>query len=123
MATRNVDLHRLCLLPLGTITQKREGDATVQKWVYQRVGKGFGNIPMRKPYDLQMRRHVIGLNPQTVPQQAQRNRLTVAVVAWQALTLEEKDVYNKRGVRGYQLSGYNLFLREHIKKSIVEDAL
>lgn len=123
MATRPVDLNRLCILPRGTLTFQREGDPGVLKWVFQRVGKGFGNIPMRKKYDLQLRRHVVGLNPQTVPQQAQRNRMTVAVAAWQALSQSEKGHYNARASKGYQLSGYNLFLREHIKKSIVEDAL
>lgn len=119
MATRPVDLNRLCLLPRGTLTFQREGDALVSKWVFQRVAKGLGNIPTRKKYDLQLRRHVIGLNPQTVPQQAQRNRMTVAVAAWQVLTQAEKDHYNARASRGYRLSGYNLFLSEHIKKSLL----
>lgn len=52
-------------------------------------------------------------NPQTEIQQANRQKMTNAVVAWQNLTAEQKDVYNKKAI-GTRLSGYNLFLSEYL---------
>lgn len=52
-------------------------------------------------------------NPQLPDQQANRQKLTDAVVAWQALTPEQKAVYNKNAI-GKGISGYNLFLSEHL---------
>ena len=52
-------------------------------------------------------------NPQTESQQANRQKLTNGVVAWQALTSPQKDVYNERA-KYKSLSGYNLFLREYL---------
>ncbi len=52
-------------------------------------------------------------NPQTELQQANRNKMTLAVAAWQVLTSEERAVYNKRAI-GKHFSGYNLFLREYM---------
>lgn len=49
-------------------------------------------------------------NPQTVTQQANRARLSTAVLAWQSLTILEKKKYNKRA-KGLKFSGYNYFLR------------
>jgi hypothetical protein len=60
----------------------------------------------REPY-------YITKNPRTVPQQAQRSKFADAVAGWQALTAEEKEVYNIRA-RGKHLSGYNLFLKEYL---------
>lgn len=50
-------------------------------------------------------------NPQTVPQQANRQDFADAVVAWQGLSDSQKQVYNKRA-RTRHMSGYNLFLRQ-----------
>ena len=52
-------------------------------------------------------------NPQTEAQQANRQKYADAIVAWQALTLEQKAVYNKKAV-GLHMSGYNLFIREYM---------
>jgi len=52
-------------------------------------------------------------NPETTPQQAWRSTFADAVAGWQALTPEEKSVYNKRAI-GKHMSGYNLFLREYL---------
>ena len=49
-------------------------------------------------------------NPRTELQQANRAKFAEAVLAWQALTQEQKEVYNK--IAKYkQFSGYNLFIR------------
>ncbi len=59
------------------------------------------------------RRFAFGTNPQTVPQQANRQVYADGVVAWQNLTDEQKSVYNDNAKRkGF--SGYNLFLREYL---------
>lgn len=52
-------------------------------------------------------------NPQTEPQQANRQKITDGVIAWQALTPEQKEVYNvKAKYKNY--SGYNLFISEYL---------
>lgn len=52
-------------------------------------------------------------NPQTGPQQANRQKYADSVVAWQALTPEQQAVYNKNAI-GKRMSGYNLFQREYL---------
>jgi len=52
-------------------------------------------------------------NPQSVPQQANRQKLTDAVAAWQGLTNNQKEIYNERA-RYKPFSGYNLYIREYI---------
>lgn len=52
-------------------------------------------------------------NPQTEAQQANRQKYTDGVVAWQALTPEQEAVYNKKAI-GKRMSGYNLFLQEYL---------
>lgn len=52
-------------------------------------------------------------NPRTVPQQANRQKYADAILAWQGLTNEQKQVYNKRAI-GKGMSGYNLFLKEYL---------
>ena len=55
-------------------------------------------------------------NPRSELQQANRDKLSSAVLAWQGLTNEQKLVYRNRAIRE-SLSGYNLFLREHMLSS------
>ena len=52
-------------------------------------------------------------NPRTGPQQTNRQKLANGVAAWQALTSEQKNTYNKKAI-GKGMSGYNLFLREYL---------
>lgn len=52
-------------------------------------------------------------NPQTGPQQANRQKMTDGVAAWKLLTPEQKEAYNvKAKYKNY--SGYNLFLSEYL---------
>jgi len=60
----------------------------------------------REPY-------YITKNPRTDPQQIQRGKYADAVLAWQNLTSEQKEVYNER-TKGKSLSGYNLFSKEYL---------
>ncbi len=57
--------------------------------------------------------YCIPTNPQSVPQQANRAKMTAAVLAWQGLTSEQQSVYNKSAI-GKGMSGYNLFLKQHL---------
>lgn len=116
MTTRNVDLHRLSILPRGTVVQQREGDGTRLKWVYQRVKKGFGNILTRHPYDLQLRRHVVPFDPQTSAQLSRRQVFANAVAAWHALTPSEKDQWAEQG-KPHALPGYHWFLSSYLKSN------
>lgn len=52
-------------------------------------------------------------NPRTVPQQAQRAKMTAAVAAWQSLTGSQQKEYDVKA-KGKQMSGFNLFLREYL---------
>ncbi len=52
-------------------------------------------------------------NPQTIPQQANRQLMIDGVLAWQGLTTEQKAIYNKRAI-GKNMSGYNIFLSEYL---------
>jgi len=52
-------------------------------------------------------------NPQTIPQQANRDVFSDAISGWQGLTSEQKLGYNKRAV-GRHMSGYNLYIREYM---------
>jgi len=51
-------------------------------------------------------------NPRTEPQQSNREKIADAVLAWQALTSEQKGFYNERA-KGKHYSGYNLFVKEY----------
>ena len=74
--------------------------------IYQ-TGKASGTTKVyRLPF-------CIVKNPRTVPQQANRQKMADAVAAWQLLTNEQKQVYNKRAV-GKKLFGYQLFLKEYL---------
>jgi hypothetical protein len=59
-------------------------------------------------------RHFIPKNPRTEEQQANRQKYADGIVAWQALTTIQKEVYNKRS-QGKKMTGFNLFLREYLK--------
>jgi len=52
-------------------------------------------------------------NPQTQSQQANRQKLTDGVTAWQGLTSGQKEIYNERA-RYKPYSGFNLYLKEYI---------
>jgi len=52
-------------------------------------------------------------NPQTEAQQAWRQVYADSVTAWQALTPEQKAVYNENA-KGKKMSGYNFFQKEYL---------
>ena len=52
-------------------------------------------------------------NPRSVPQQANRQKMADAVLAWQGLTDEQKMAYHNLSI-GRPMSGYNVYLREYL---------
>jgi len=52
-------------------------------------------------------------NPQTIPQQSWRTEFANAVAGWQALTPEQKAVYNE-SAKYKNMSGYNWYIREQL---------
>ena len=59
------------------------------------------------------RRYVVPANPDTVEQKKGRRRFAEAVAAWQSLSDESKERWNKK-CRNRPLSGYNLFISEYL---------
>jgi len=55
----------------------------------------------------------IPTNPQTEAQQANRNKFINALTEWNALTDEEKEVYNEKA-KGKSMTGYNVFVKEYM---------
>lgn len=53
-------------------------------------------------------------NPQTIPQQAWRTIMHDAVVHWQLLHLEEKNIYRQRAKK-MNMSGFNLHNKEYLQ--------
>ena len=55
-------------------------------------------------------------NLQSVAQQAGRTKFAAAITAWQALTENQKEVYNEKAI-GKQMSGYNYFISYYLKNN------
>ena len=79
--------------------------------VYQRVGRGFGNIRRLGERDLQLRSYPQMRDPRRPLQLAGRRRMAAAIHAYQNLTIEEREPYRTRA-QPLIMSGYNLFIRE-----------
>lgn len=82
--------------------------------VYQRTAPGKGNISNGGRFDLQNRAHVAHANPNTPAQQAVRAKFRAGVAAWQAMPSEDK-TYWKIEAHKIGLSGFNLFVSNHLK--------
>jgi len=52
-------------------------------------------------------------NPRTETQQANRQKYADGIAAWQLLTDEQKEIYNKKAI-GKRMFGYHLFLKEYL---------
>lgn len=95
-----------CELGNFALGQDILGSVTVYSGIYRTDNVSGYTRHYREPY-------YITKNPRSIPQQSTRTNFAGAVAAWQALTSEEKQVYNSRTI-GKSLSGYNLFLREYL---------
>ena len=65
------------------------------KYVFQRVAPGKGNIAGRPAWDLQLRAHVIPVDPQTPAQVARRDHFRAAVAFWHASTAQDREQWKK----------------------------
>ncbi len=75
----------------------------------------IGNLVLVNRYGRQyIRAYVKPRNPNTSAQRAGRSAFADAVRSWQALTEEEKHVWNRKAQR-LRMSGYNAFISRHIK--------
>jgi len=77
--------------------------------IYRRFTQG----PIRR---IVKNRFYIPKNPRTIPQQARRTVYANGIVAWQALTSPQKDLYNQRA-KSKSISGYNLFMQEYLRSN------
>lgn len=94
------------------------GDSNRSAGIYQRRVTGYnqyGRNPNRprKGYYVKMRKYR-PTNPQTPAQQAQRQKMTDAILAWQGLTIPQQEVYNKRAIKQGR-AGYLLFRSEYLR--------
>lgn len=83
---------------------------------YGEVDDNYGIYEIRSGVNgqtLSKYRFYFPFNPRSEAQQAHRQKITDASIAWRNLTDEQKKVYNDR-VKGKRLSGQNLFLKEHL---------
>jgi hypothetical protein len=112
-------LHENSLLPIGKITVEVDPLTGLSiPYVYQRVAKGKGNIPLQGPHDLQLRRYVLPAPTVTAKQKQKRTKFRQAVAAWQRLSLTEKAAWNRKAEM-LTLSGYNLFIREYLNRVVI----
>ena len=88
--------------------------------VYQRVGKGRGNIATPGRHDMQLRRRVIPTNYRTEPQQQNRRRMAAATAAWANATEEERRFWRKRA-KNKRCTGFNLFVKDFCRRHPVEE--
>lgn len=59
------------------------------------------------------RSYFIPVQPGTAPQVAWWNKFAAGVSAWQALTAEQKNEWNKKAYP-LKMSGFNYFMRKHL---------
>lgn len=88
--------------------------------VYQRVGRGRGNIKNIGKRDLQLRREPPREDAQSDAQMMLRRRMAAAVQAYQALNDIERAAY-KAKARERRQTGYNLFIAEFCEAHPVEE--
>lgn len=89
--------------PAGGIYQRRHSNPKAHN---------FRGLPGTKPNFILMKTYH-PTNPQTVPQQANRAKYAAGVLAWQALTVEEKTAYTKPAAK-IGLAGYHFFMKKYL---------
>lgn len=104
--------------------QQRKKFARVSTYGKEVYGVNLYGNAIKEAGIYQMRRCKVGRRPikmkfyrptpnESEAQAAGRDKFSAAVLAWQGLTNEQKEVY-RRGAVGKPLSGYNLYLREYM---------
>ena len=116
MSNRIPKPHEVCSLVTGKIRltiSRQTGEST--RVVYQRVRRGLGNAGRHGKHDIQIRTQPKIIDTKTQAQLDRRAKFKAAVQAWQQLSDAEIETYRRRA-KQLELSGYNLFLREQLKK-------
>jgi len=82
------------LLITGTLKIQPPGTSDPpRKMVFQRVRAGLGNLPDFPGLNVQLRQHVIPVDPKTSAQIARRDLMRAAVAFWHASTTQDKDAW------------------------------
>jgi len=110
---------------VGGITRKSHY-LTGETWVINKAiiyrvrrGNGYYGSIYRKRYQDQFP-YFIPSSINNWKGQTARDLFAKAVLNWQTIVSEaEKIAYNKRATKGLHMSGYNLYIREYIKKEYV----
>lgn len=76
------------------------------RYTYQRVAPGLGNVAANTERGLQLRRHVIPLDPKTPAQIARRALMRAAVTFWRSSTSLEKAKW-ERDAKNRSISIFN----------------
>lgn len=94
------------------------GEENDKVGVYQRRARRKGTIiggeVLMQSKENFVMKHTWPVNPQTETQQAWRATFADAVLAWQALTDEERAWYRKRGTK-LRRNGYAIFISTYLK--------
>ena len=99
----------------GTVTECPPITPTTgEKVVYQKTGKGFGNISNGGRYDRQRRRYVIPADPRTAAQLARRAKFASAIATWQVMSEEQRDEW-KAQAQKRKISSFNAFISAYMK--------
>ncbi len=93
--------------------------------MFTSINGRIGNIVFYKRKGIQcLRRYVIPHNPDTEAQRKNRHTFRNAVSSWKALSVEEKNTWNKKVRRlRKQMSGYNLYISEYMKENNINKLL
>lgn len=92
------------------------GTAGYGIFYYGSGAKFFGIYQVRTRYGKQVvvkTKYYFPINPKTPNQQICQTHFADAIAAWNALTPDEKNVYNEK-TKYKHISGINLFIREHL---------
>jgi len=113
---RRIDYKRSYLgVPLGLGVRKQLG----RKIIFRiRRGNGYFGSKLGVRYQDKYR-YVVPSSINNPQGQTARDKLKQAVYNWKnVLTEEEKKRYNERATKNYNMSGYNLYIREYIKGEV-----
>ena len=108
--------------PLGRQIKKKlgfpalYGEREYGACIYGEEGEHYGIYQVRTRWGGQVQvkeKFYTPANPQTVPQQANRQKYGQAVGAWRALTTLQQESYNIRA-KYKSYTGYNLYTREYM---------
>jgi len=104
---------RPAIIPRGLLTElDPDAPGGVVRVVYQRTGRGLGNVAGVPGRVLQRRAYVIPADPRTPLQRLLRQRIADACSAWQDLTEPEREEWRALA-RSRGPTGYMLFVRDY----------